>query len=373
MKAGDGKIPLFYDPQMMGEFFYSLMGGLTSVEESTITISATNKFLDFNIGAAELIATVAEASYKIGTVQTEAGTLCKAIYDAIVAAEVVGTYTVTYSRSTKKFTITRSTGTFVLMLKTGTHGSDNTDTHIGTTLGFVDTADLTGALTYTGANTVNYAFKHTFTNTGIQKPSYTFFLDRSINVLKYNLGTVKTLTLKGSNDGFVEAEASVLFKSEASGSIGSPSYPTQKYLSFQNVDFKIAGSSNTDVKEWNLKLDNTAAPHRTLALSQEVSDIIAAGKFSIDGGFTIYFQNTTERDKFLANTAVAIRILSQGDTIAGTSKYGIDINVYEAHYKAFPYGEDAGLLAAKATFEGFYSSGSSKALQIDLINVDVSY
>lgn len=369
IKVGEGKIPLFFDAQQLGEFFYGLLGTVTSAEETTVTIGASNNKIDFNIGGGELTATVSSATYKIGLTQADTGTLCKAVYDAIVAAEAVGTYTVSYSRSTNLFTIARSAGTFQLVFLTGT----NNATSIDTTLGYTHT-DKTGAITYTGANTVAYAFGHTFTrSSGIQKQAYTFFMDRSLNVLKYNLGTIKGLNFKSTVDGLVETEAEILFKTEASGSIGSPSFPTQKYLSFQHVDFKIAGSSNTEIKDWNLKLDNSAKAHRTLALSQDVTEILAVEKFMIEGGFTVYFENVTERDKFIANTAVVLRILSEGATIAGTSKYGVDITLYQAHYKAFPYGESDGLLAAKATFEGFYSTSDSKEIQVVLKNTDVSY
>lgn len=369
IKVGEGKIPLYFDAQQLGEFFLGTLGQVSSAEETTLTIDSTNNKLDFNIGGSELTATPASATYAIGTTSSETGTLCKAIKDALFAADATGTYTVSYSRTTKLFTIARSTGTFQLLAATGSHIANG----IFTTLGFAAT-DRTGAITYTGTVTVNYAFKHTFTrSSGIQKQAYTFFMDRGIGVLKYNLGVIKALNFKSSVDGLVETEAEILFKSEASGSIGSPSYPTQRYLSFQNVDFKIAGSSNTEVKEWSLKIDNTAVAHRTLAGSQDLSDILSPGKMMIEGGFTVYFTDLTERNKFMANTAVALRMLTEGSTIAGTSKYGIDVNIYEAHYKAFPYGEDQGLLAAKATFEGFYSVADSKDIQVDIKNVDVSY
>ena len=53
--------------------------------------------------------------------------------------------------------------------------------------------------------------------------------------------------------------------------------------------------------------------------------------------------------------------------------YTIDINIYEAHYKAFPYGEDQGLLAAKASFDGFYASGSSKDMDVQITNLVTAY
>lgn len=118
---------------------------------NTYTIGAGNNKLNFSIGAGEITATIANASYQMGAVETDASTLCKAIYDAICAAEATGTYTVRYTAG--KVTITRSAGTFSILWKTGTNGSTGTDTHIGTILGFSDAADSTGALSYTAAGT----------------------------------------------------------------------------------------------------------------------------------------------------------------------------------------------------------------------------
>lgn len=218
------------------------------------------------------------------------------------------------------------------------------------------------------------AYKHTITNNaGIQKPPYTFFMDYGIDVKKYALGIVKKMVLASGVDNLATMEADILFKNEVTGSIGSPSFPTARIMSFNMIDFKIAGSSNTDVKDWNIEIDNGSAPLRTLNLSQDVADIVAPGKLDIKGSFTIYFQNETERAKFLANTAVAIRVLAVGPLIASTYYHTVDVNIYEAHYKAFPFGEDQGLLAAKVEFNGYYSTADSKAIQVDVTNAAVSY
>lgn len=369
IKKGEGKIPIFFDPQILGEFYYSLLGGVSSAEDSEITISASNNKLNFNIGAGELTATIGSAAYPIGTTSATASTLCAAIKDALFAADATGTYTVTYSRTTKLFTIARSGGTFNLLAATGANIANG----IWSTIGFAAT-DRTGSLSYAGTVQVEYSFSHTFTEqTGIQPIAYTFFQDRGLGVLKYNRGCVKALNFKGSVDGLVEVEADVIYEAEASGSIGSPSFPTQRYQSFQHCDFKIAGTSNTDVKEWDLKIDNGAMGLRTLALSQNIKDVVAPGKLEITGGFTIYFENTTERDKFLAGTTTTIRVLAQSDAIYGSTKWKNDIVLYACQYKAFPYGEDEGLLAAKVSYFGVYSTSDSKTLQIVATNQDTSY
>ena len=219
------------------------------------------------------------------------------------------------------------------------------------------------------------AYKHTITlNPAYQNPSYTFFYDYGIDVKKYSLGVVKKVALSGGVDSLGTFEADLLFKSEINGaSIGSPSFPTQKYLAFNSMDFKIAGTSNTDVKEWNIEIDNGSIGLKTLNLSQDVIDIVTPGKIDIKGGFTIYFSTEAERTKFLANTAVAIRMLATGPLIASTYYHTVDINIYEAHYTAFPFGDDQGLLAAKVAFTGYYSLPDSKAIQIDVTNIDTAY
>jgi hypothetical protein len=125
-------------------------------------ITASNKYFDFDIGASELNATVAEAEYVAGTDQTTSGSLCEALYNAIVVAEGAGTYTVSFNSVTAKFSFTRSAGTFNILWKTGTHGSDNADDHIGTIMGYIDTSDDTSALTYTSDNSATAAFVQTW-------------------------------------------------------------------------------------------------------------------------------------------------------------------------------------------------------------------
>ncbi len=367
-KQGTGKIKMPVDAQTIGEFLYSVLGGVTSAEQTVITITASNKYIDFNIGSSDLAATIATGDFVIGTASTETGSLCKAIKDALLAADATGTYTVTYSRTTQKFSIIRSTGTFNIKWITGTNTANGAKTILGYT------ADDTGLLTYVSDSQVKFGFKHTFTRgTGIQRVGYTFFMDRGLSVKKYNLSTVKKLQLNVPVDNIVMMEADVLCKTEASGSIGSPAYPTNEYLGFNHATVKIGGVANTDIHNLVLNIDSSAKVQRTLNQSQDANDILCAGKLMIDGTFTIYFQDEVERAKFLANTSNTLQITLAGDAIQGTYKYTVDANLYRIHYKAFPFGEQDGLLAAKVEFTGVYSSSDSKAIQVDVTNQDVSY
>lgn len=368
-KHGTGKIKFIADAQVMGEFMLSALGAVTSTEVGVVTIiSGTNNKLDFNIGASQLTASVAAGTYQIGTSQATASSLCKAIFDAIVAAEAVGTYTVTYSRTTKKFTITRSAGTLNLLWNTGT----NTAISIASIMGFSTAANSTGAITYTGGSTVNYAFSHAFSlGTSIYPQTYSFFIYNGLATKVYNGVVVKSIMFNGPVDNEIAVEVDFLFLDEQNGSMGSVAFPTARYLSFENITYKIAGSTVTDVRSWTLKIDNQAKILQTLTGSLLAQDIVAPDKVEVTGTMHIFFANETERAKFIANTAVALRMLIAGDVIAGSATWGIDLPIAEAHYSDYPFGYEENLLAANVNFKAHYD-GSSLILPV-LTNVDVSY
>lgn len=371
IKKGSGKIKMPADAQTIGEFLYSLLGSKSSAETPTITISASNKHIDFNIGGSDLDAQIATGSYIIGTTSATASTLCKAIKDALFAADATGTYTVTFSQTTKKFTIARSAGTLNIKFATGTNIANGA----ASTLGFAAT-DLTGAITYTGTTSVEFGFLHTITrdNSSISRPSYTFFMDYGNSIIKkYNLGVVSKLVLTGSVDGLVMLEADCIFKSEASGSIGSPSYPTQRYMAFNHAAVKIGGSTDTNIKSWQLTLESGSKVIRTLSASQDISDILVSGKLMGTGKFTIFFASETERNKFLANTSQSMELVLTHSDALGILNYKIDITLPKIQYEAYPFDDEEGLLAAKVDFKAVYDSSSTYLVSTAVTNQVTSY
>jgi hypothetical protein len=98
-------------------------------------IAASNSKIDFDEGGAELTATLTAATYNGQTLATEIKTQMDA---------AGGTYTVSYSESTGKFTIARAAGNFTLRWNTGTNKANGA----AATLGFSAAADDTGADTY---------------------------------------------------------------------------------------------------------------------------------------------------------------------------------------------------------------------------------
>lgn len=106
-------------------------------------IDSTNDKIDFKEsgGGSTLVATLTHGTYTPAALATLIGTQMGA------ASGATGTYTVTYSSSTGKWTIATSLAFLSILWHTG---SDNA-TEVGAAIGFDVTADSTGATTYTGA------------------------------------------------------------------------------------------------------------------------------------------------------------------------------------------------------------------------------
>ncbi len=206
---------------------------------------------------------------------------------------------------------------------------------------------------------------------GPQNPTYTFFFDFKIGVKKYNGCVVKSLKFSGPVDNYIMVDVEALFINEASGSIGSPSYPTKEYLSFAHITPKIAGSTVTYMKSWDLTLDNGAMHDLTQNALQVANDIITPGDFMVSGNMLVYMESETERDKMLANTAVALRWLIEGSIANDVNKYTVDLNVTAAHYEKFPLGIEDNQLASQVSFKGYYNGTSQFTAAI--INLFTSY
>ena len=114
----------------------SATAGTMLFDTVSIKFVSGNQYICFDEGGVELVATIAAGTYT-GT------TLAAAVDTALDAAGA--DYTVSYSTSTRKFTLAKDTGNYTLRWLTGTRrGADAADL-----LGFDDAANDTGAGTYT--------------------------------------------------------------------------------------------------------------------------------------------------------------------------------------------------------------------------------
>lgn len=217
-------------------------------------------------------------------------------------------------------------------------------------------------------------YRHTFSRlNSIFMPSFTFFVDRGLSQKRYPLTVIKKLALSGAVDGKALVNADIMFKTEESGSPFSPNYGSPKPLMFFQTDFKIDGVSDVNVKNWSLNIDNVSVPQRTLNQSRDAKDIISPGRFLIDGGFEIYFESETQRQKFLDAGLAALNIILTGEIIEDTYRNELEFVIPEARYTAYPFGNLDDLLGAAVTFEAHYNVTAGYSLQAILTNAVPSY
>lgn len=118
-----------------------------------LTLTASNKYIDLTDDSGTIVITLTEGTYKD---PHELADHIASVGTAAAAASGADDFLCTYSDATGKYTISTTTGTtFSLLWKTGTHGEDNADDHVGTLLGYDDSADDTASLSYTSDNAID--------------------------------------------------------------------------------------------------------------------------------------------------------------------------------------------------------------------------
>ena len=135
-----------------GEFIngsFSLEG--TTYYFDPITITSSNKYLDFLDNATTRVATVTEKTYR------DPHDLADAIATSMNSLGSANTFTCAYSNSTGKFTITSNGTTLTLKWNTGT----NTANSIASKIGFSTAADSSSSLSYVSATAQSFAAPYT--------------------------------------------------------------------------------------------------------------------------------------------------------------------------------------------------------------------
>jgi hypothetical protein len=180
---------------------------------------------------------------------------------------------------------------------------------------------------------------------------------------------VKSITLTGTVDGKITLDADILFKTEETEAFTlSPSWPDPKPFVFHQTQIKIDDVIVDNIRDWTLTIDNQSVAYRTLNGSQDVKDILTFLKLLVNGGFTIFFENMTQRNKFLSRAEASLEITMTGEEIETGYNHQLKIILPRIHYEAFPFSNIDGLLGASATFNAFYKPTAGQTIQIELIN-----
>lgn len=359
-----GKIKFEAEPENgLGEHLMASHGTDTLAEVASLVIgTGVNDTLDFNIGAGNLVATVAAGTYKAGQTQADTGTLCQLLYAAIVAAEGAGTYTVSYTRSTNAFTITRSAGTLVLDFD-----GPNTAKTIMPTIGF--TTDQFGGLTYTGTAII-VPFSHTFTRASTATPpSYTLWVNNTTNYPQWAGCMLNKLEISGKAKEFIEINADWSGMAYAAGITHALTYSPRNPFKFNQAVMTIAGSGSTNYEDFKVSVDNMVEVQHVLGSTIYGQKIYSKG-YKISGSLSFIVENSTEWAKFIAGTSTTITIAITGTDLVGATAipYSLTITIPQVQYKAAPWPLPDGLIKINFTWEAIYNVSATNTMSIALVN-----
>lgn len=357
------------EPENIGEQLMAAFGTDTMAEVATFVVtSGSNAKINFKEDAgAELTATLTAATYAMGTSSAQAGTLCAQVKTALqAAAGAVKTYTVTYSYSTKKMTITASSGTVQFLWSTGTNAAISARTLLGFTA-----ADTSAALAVTSNSTTQqFAMTHTFTRAAVsQLPTYSWWFDKGNIFPLFAGGMMNKLEIGAKAKEFVMIDTDWTGLSyDTSGTSKSPTYSTLRPFGFNQVNFTIDGAQSLYYDDFKVTVENNVKADHVLGSSIYPGVIYAEG-MRVTIGANFFFNDAVQYNKFLAGSFASMLVtIASSDIIVGTTPYSLVISAPLNFYSAAPIPNPSGVLKVAFATVLQYDPSTSKTVSMALTN-----
>lgn len=371
---GPGSVPsakfkLIAEPENIGEIMMGAFGVDTLSDIASVTIGATNKYIDFDVdGGPALAATLTTGSFPYGASSAVAGSLCANIKAAMEVVATGRTITVTYAYATKKFTIAiDGIHTIKILWLTGTNNANGAYTPLGFTK-----ADTTEASSHiSDATTAQPAMLHSFTRlANAQLPTYSFFVDKGgFKQMMFAGAMLNKLTLEAKAKEYVTADADFSCLRYDSDGTGTQSYSLLRPFTFDEVAVNFAGGGpELDYDNIKIEIDNMVKMEHTLGGSIWATKIWSEG-FKVTVAADFFVENSTEYAKYLAGTDTSLDItVTSSEFIVGAVPYKMSFSIPLSKYSAAPLQINAGILKIPYSMVGIYDPSTTKTLSATLQN-----
>lgn len=296
------------------------------------------------------------------------GSLCKEIKTQLESAGAA-TYTITFSNSTKKITITKDSGTIQFLWKTGVSGSDNADEHAGDLLGFDDDADGSAVISDTGDNVIATVFDHTFKLTDELPTGLTLEVDKDIKSFVFEGCKLSGLTLSIDNAGFLIGSVDVIGEDVNAASVTSATLSTKALINFANGAIADdVGTINVPTAEFSLS--NNLKEDRRFIGSRLRSEPKRNGKIEVTGSYSVEYEDETNYDDFRAMTSKSLTLTFTGATAI---KVGFNYTMTITHAKTkltkgLPLPGDPGIILYDLTFKSYAQDSDTREFNIVMRN-----
>lgn len=366
-----GKVKFELEPENCGEVLMAALGVDTISEVATFVIgTGVNDRIDFaEDGGAEVNATLAAGTYAMGSSSAVVGSLCALIKAAMEAVNGTDTYTVTYSYSTKKLTITKSAGVFVIKFATGA----NTLTNAHAVIGFANTDTPSAIAATSGSVTTVAPFTHTFTRlSASQLPTYSWWFDKGAKYPQFAGCMLGKLDIEAKAKEFVTVDSEWTGLSyDDTGITHAASYSPLKPFTFNQVVVNVDGAPVNGYDNVKVSIDNKVNAEHALSGSIYPAKIWSEG-MRVTLSADLFFEDSVQYAKFLAGTSAAFSIvLTSSEDVPGAlsgTKAKLTIALPDMRYTAAPLINASGILKVPFAGVAVFDSGSSKTVSFALIN-----
>lgn len=365
------KLKLELEGENAGDILNACFGLDTPSETASLVVTAgVNDKIDFKeSGGAQLTATVAPGTYIMGSTDATLLSLLKAVKTAMnAAAGAIHTYTLSYSTTTKKVTITPNAGTLKILWLTGTNNATGAYPLLGFTK--VDTAD---AGTVTSDSTIGAVWAHLFTRQQVtQLPTYTWWFDKAplypqfagcmLNALDIDIKAKELVTMETEWDGLTY---------DTTGITRAPTYSAVRPFVFNQAVVTVDGAGVLNYDNIKVSIKNMVQADHVVGNTIYPAKIYAQG-FDVEVSMDLFFEDAVQYNKFLAGTAMHLAVvLTSGDQITGAfagARYSLAMDIPILKYRSANLPVPSGVLKIPFTGYAEYDPVTSKSISMTLTN-----
>lgn len=362
----------------LDKYLLNLLGASAITETASFAVTASNKYFDFSEdGGGALVGTVAESTYVMGDTSADAGSLCEAIKTALEATGS-GTYTITFSNVTKKITIAvaGAISATAFLWKTGAHGSDNLDDHIGTLIGFDDTADGSSVASVVADNVVVTVFSNAFTISDTLPASLTLEKQTDATlatgqIFTYDGAHVNSMDFNMETNSILKVNMNILAKDETVGdAVTAPVQLSTPHILFsQPVVLLNSVDITAKIPTLNFTVNKVLAEDRYRLGDRTRKEPTPGGKIEVTGSMTVEYDASTLYNLFRNNTSVPLVITFTGTDIKTGFAYSYVITMPAVKLiGGTPKIADPSIILQEIPFEAYATDSTTREVSMTMVN-----
>jgi len=215
---------------------------------------------------------------------------------------------------------------------------------------------------------------HTFTRNNSNTPqSMTIISDRTTDRFFVRGAAVKSLEISVADD-LATAKASILGKFQGTTTSGTGVTASGNLFSFADYNLRLgtsvaAANASSGINPSDVKITIENNSEATFRAGQSEAATVDHKNFEVSGEFTVFFENTTDRDQYYNNAKKAMEIKFTGDGVGSGLVEALTFNIYQMRLETFEL--ETGLdsfYAEKAKWQGEYDNVNAKTLDVVMRN-----